>query len=221
MKNLNAKAILTPVLVLFLICLIVAGLLGGTNALTKDPIEEQTQHKAQQARKTVLPQAASFEQAALPDSDAQCYAALNEDDEILGYAITTAAKGYGGDVQVMTGIDAVEGNITGVSILSQSETPGLGANAVKPEFTGQYKQAIPEGGFNVIKNAQPQDGEIEAMTGATITSKAVTDAVNEALSLYTEHLTKGGNRAPRYTVAKELKEFARNEIIKQEMGGGN
>lgn len=221
MKNLNAKAILTPVLVLFLICLIVAGLLGGTNALTKDPIEEQSQLKAQQARQTVLPQAKSFKQVELSDTDAQCYAALNEDEQILGYTITTAAKGYGGDVQVMTGIDAAEGKITGVSILSQSETPGLGANAVKPEFTGQYKQALPESGFNVIKNAQPKDGEIEAMTGATITSKAVTDAVNEAVALYTENLTKGENRAPRYTIAKQLLEMYQNGIIEQEMGGGN
>lgn len=221
MKNLNAKAILTPALVLFLICMIVAGLLGGTNALTKEPIEEQSQLKAQQARKTVLPQAKGFEQVSLSGTDAECYAALNEDDEILGYAITTAAKGYGGDVMVMTGIDAVEGKVTGVSILSQNETPGLGANAVRPEFTGQYKQALPEGGFDVIKNAQPKDGEIAAMTGATITSKAVTDAVNEAVSLYTEHFTQGENRAPRYTIAEQLKEFIQNETIKQEMGGGN
>jgi len=220
-KNLNAKAILTPALVLFLICLIVAGLLGGTNALTKDPIEEQTQLKAQQARMTVLPQAKSFEQVSISGTDAECYAALDGEKRILGYAITTAAKGYGGDVRVMTGIDAAEGKITGVSILSQSETPGLGANAVKPEFTGQYEQALPESGFDVIKNAQPQDGEIEAMTGATITSKAVTGAVNEAISLYTENLTQGGNHAPRYTAAKELKEFIQDETIKQEMGGGN
>ena len=96
MKNLNAKAILTPVLVLFLICLIVAGLLGGTNALTKDPIEEQTQLKAQQARMTVLPQAKSFEQVTLSGTDAECYAALDGEKRVLGYAITTAAKGYGG-----------------------------------------------------------------------------------------------------------------------------
>lgn len=191
MKKLNPKAIIKPTLVLFFICLIISALLAGTNQMTKDPIEQQSELKAQQARQTVMPGAAKFEPKTLNDTNAQCYAATDKDGTLVGYTLTTSAKGYGGDVQVMVGIDTRKGEVSGVAILSQSETPGLGANAVRPEFTGQYRQAVPESGFDVIKNAQPKDGEIEAMTGATITSRAVTTAVNEAVRCYREYLSLG------------------------------
>ena len=76
-----------------------------------------------------------------------------------------------------------------MSILSQDETPGLGANATKSEFTDQYKQKAQE--LEVIKNAEPADGEIQAITGSTITSQAVTDAVNKAVAAY-EKIEKEG-----------------------------
>ena len=107
----------------------------------------------------------------------------------MGYVFETEASGYGGTVSVMTGIDT-EGNITGVVILSHDETPGLGANAEKPDFLNQYLQPAPEGGLSVIKYQAPSQGQIEAMTGATVTSTAVTNAVNQAIEQYYE--VKGG-----------------------------
>ena len=101
----------------------------------------------------------------------------------------TGASGYGGTVSVMTGIDA-EGSITGVVILSHDETPGLGANATKSSFLDQYLQPAPEGGLSVVKYQTPSDGQIEAMTGATVTSTAVTNAVNQAIEQY--YAVKGG-----------------------------
>ena len=83
----------------------------------------------------------------------------------------------------MTGI-STDGTVTGVSILSISDTPGLGMNAEKESFRDQYKKAAPAGGFTVIKNGTAGDTEISAMTGATITSQAVTDAVNDAIAQY-------------------------------------
>lgn len=221
MKKLNPKAIIKPTLVLFIICLVIAALLAGTNLMTKDPIAQQAELKAQQARQTVMPDAAAFEQKTLGDTDAQCYAAADKDGRLVGYTFTTAAKGYGGDVQVMTGIDARSGEISGVAILSQSETPGLGANAVKPDFTGQYRQAVPEEGFDVIKNAQPKDGEIAAMTGATITSKAVTAAVNEAVRYYEEYLSSGAKGTGERSIEKGLLETVNNQTVKDGLGGEN
>ena len=110
---------------------------------------------------------------------------------MAGYVITTEAKGYGGTIEVMTGITA-DGSVSGVVLLSQNETPGLGANATKESFTEQYQQAVPESGFEVIKSGAAADGQIQAMTGATITSRAVTDAVNLAVEKY-QTLEKGGN----------------------------
>ena len=101
----------------------------------------------------------------------------------------TEASGYGGKVKVMTGIDA-EGAITGVVILSHDETPGLGANAEKPDFLNQFLQQAPEGGLEVIKYQTPGEGQIQAMTGATVTSTAVTNAVNQAIAQY--NTVKGG-----------------------------
>ena len=95
----------------------------------------------------------------------------------MGYVFTTAAKGYGGDVEIMTGVDA-EGKITGISILSIEETPGLGMNAKKDSFKDQYKGKSGELAVN------KDGGEIVAITSATITSRAVTSAVNQALALY-------------------------------------
>ena len=89
----------------------------------------------------------------------------------------------------MTGIDA-EGAITGVVILSHDETPGLGANAEKPDFLNQFLQQAPEGGLKVIKYQTPGEGQIQAMTGATVTSTAVTNAVNQAIAQY--NTVKGG-----------------------------
>ena len=80
--------------------------------------------------------------------------------------------------------------VTGVTILSLSETPGLGMNAQNADFTDMYKQPVPENGFTVLKSGTADNGNIVALTGATITSQAVTDAVNAAVSQY--HEIKGG-----------------------------
>ena len=160
--KITAKDILKPALILFVICLVVTALLAGTNLLTKDKITEQSALEAEQSRKVVLSDADSFEEA-------DGYYVGKANNETVGYVFQTEAKGYGGAVKVMTGISA-DGQITGVVILEHSETPGLGANAEKASFTDQFKA--------------PSDGEIEAMTGASITSRAVTNAVNEAITKY-------------------------------------
>lgn len=174
--KITAKDILKPALILFAICLVVTALLAGTNLLTKNKIAEQSALEAEQSRKVVLSDADSFEEA-------DGYYIGKANDKTVGYVFQTEAKGYGGTVKVMTGISA-DGQITGVVILEHSETPGLGANAEKASFTDQFKQAVPENGITLVKNKAPSDGEIEAMTGASITSRAVTNAVNEAIEQY-------------------------------------
>lgn len=181
--KLQAKTILVPALTLFAICLVVTALLAGTNLLTKDQIAEQARVTAEESRKIVLSDAEAFE-----EQDG-CYVGM-ADGEIVGYVFETEAKGYGGTVKVMTGI-CTDGNVTGVVILEHGETPGLGANAERTSFTDQYKQAAPEGGITLVKNKTPAEGEVEALTGATITSRAVTTAVNEAIEQF--NALKGGD----------------------------
>lgn len=187
--KLDAKNVLAPAAILFIICVVVAAALAGTNALTKDRIAQAALAKAEESRMVVLPGAESFEEAA----DGSHYIG-KAGGNTVGYVFETESKGYGGTVRVMTGISA-EGDITGVVILSHSETPGLGANAERESFREQFKQpAANSTGIQVVKFQAPNEGEIQAMTGATITSTAVTNAVNSAIELYQgAYASEGGN----------------------------
>lgn len=177
--KLDAKNVLIPSLILFVICVFVTAALAGTNLLTKDKIAQQQAAKSEESRKIVLGDADSFEAG----EDGSYYIGLQNGSPV-GYVFETESKGYGGTVQVMTGVSS-QGEITGVVVLSHAETPGLGANAEKEDFRAQYQQAVPEdGSIDVVKYQVPAQGEIEAMTGATITSRAVTDAVNAAVEQY-------------------------------------
>lgn len=180
--KLNAKEVLKPALTLFVICVIVSALLAVTNLMTADKIAEAQAQKEQESRQIVLTDAESFEAG-----ENEEYYIGKKGNETVGYVFVTEAKGYGGTIQVMTGI-GTDDQIEGIVILSINETPGLGANATKPEFTDMFKQKAQP--LEVVKNVAPQEGQIEAMTGATITSKAVVDAVNDAVELY--ETVKGG-----------------------------
>ena len=180
--KIDIKEVLKPTLILFVICFVVAAALAGTNLLTEDKIEAQQAAKAEESRKIVLSAADAFEAR-------DGYYEGTSGGATIGYVFETSAKGYGGDVKVMTGVTA-DGQISGVVILSHGETPGLGANAEREEFRSQYQQPVPEAVIQVVKYQTPREGEIEAMTGATITSRAVTSAVNEAVRLY--HGIQGG-----------------------------
>ena len=182
MKKIKFKDIFVPTVSLFLICIVVSFLLAGTNELTKGPIAEIQAQTAAEAMKAVCPEAVSFEGG--KGLEVEFYRGLDESGEITGYAIPSAYKGYGGDVSIMVGISK-DGEVTGVEILAQSETPGLGANCTKDSFTDMFKQPVPENGFSVVKDATGgAHGRIDALTGATITSNAVTQAVNNAVDVY-------------------------------------
>ena len=169
------RSIVVTAVSLFLICAAAAGALAYVNSVTAPTIAANNAAAADKARGEVLPAADSFEENTAPDG--AVYYTGKSGGATVGYVFTTAAKGYGGDVEIMTGVDA-EGKVTGVSILSIEETPGLGMNAKKDSFRDQYKGKSGELAVN------KDGGEIVAITSATITSRAVTNAVNQALALY-------------------------------------
>lgn len=177
-----------------LIITAIAGLiLGGAFVITKKPIEEQVQKTNNEAMKEILPKADSFEKM-----DGKSTAVVTEVNEgkkgsdTAGYALKVLSKGYGGQIEMMVGISK-DGKVEGIKILSHSETPGLGANAPQPKFSGQFKGKSIEKDLEVVKTAPGKDNEIQAMTGATITSKAVTKGVNDAVAYYKNEL-KGGQK---------------------------
>lgn len=185
------KDIFVPAVTLLVICLVVSALLAGTNALTKEPIAENALKKSQEAMQSVCPGAVSFEGG--KGLEVEVYKALDESGNVIGCAIPVTSKGYGGDIQIMVGISSVDGGmVTGVEILSHGETPGLGANATAEEFRNQFKDNPSLHGFSVVKDGTGgTEGKIDAITGATITSNAVTNAVNEAVNIYMS-LCEGG-----------------------------
>lgn len=169
------KEILIPSITLFLICLVATLLLSMTNSVTKDKIAAVEKQQAEKARQLVLPDAVSFEQLDA-SYEVEIMEGKNTAGDTVGYTVTTMDKSYGGDIKVMTGLDP-EGKVTGVEILMIDDTPGLGMNAKKEVFRNQYKDKE-AGNLTVSKTAA--DDEIQAITGATKTSDAVTRCVNAA-----------------------------------------
>lgn len=185
MKNKNFKEIALPALMLFLISAICTALLAGTNLLTKDKIAEIAIKTENEAKAAVI-QAESFSDALTATADGKNYTyykALSDNNDTLGYVVQITVKSYGGDLSCMVGISAKDEKITGVEITSINDTAGLGMKAQTPEFLEQYFGKSE--GVKVNKNSS-SDTEIKAITGATITSQAVTDAVNEAFGVLSQ-----------------------------------
>ena len=172
--------ILKPVIVLLAICIVIPLALAVTNAVTVDKIAALEVQKSKEAMQSLI-SADSFEEQKMDDGS--LYHIALKDGETVGYIFSTAAKGYGGDVSVMTAIKP-DGTVKSVAILDVSnETPGLGQNAAKEDFYSQFEGKAED--IKLLKNgAEAKNNEIDAVTGATITSKAVTNAVNEALERF-------------------------------------
>lgn len=163
------KEIAMPAIILCLICGLLTAALAGTNALTKDVIQKQSEQAEQDALNAVMP-ADSFE-VIKEENKMRAFKAV-KDGEVCGYAFSVSAAGYGGDVSAIIGIK--DGKITAVEITDVSgETPGLGQNVKKPDFTDRFK-------------GQTSTENVDAITGATITSNAVKSAVETALKTYEE-----------------------------------
>ncbi|MCR5720647.1 MAG: RnfABCDGE type electron transport complex subunit G [Lachnospiraceae bacterium] len=181
--------------ILIAITLIAGILLGYVNELTKEPIAKQKKLQIENACKTVMADASTFDEKEYVCDEAtaaklgenriksgKVYEAKSESGDLLGYVIeTTSPEGYGGDIVLYTGID-MEGTVKAVSILSISETAGLGMNA-ESVLVPQFKDKNAER-FTYTKNGATSDSEIDAISGATITTKAFTNAVNGALDVF-------------------------------------
>lgn len=185
MKKFDIKEVLIPTVSLFLISAIVTLLLAVTNSVTAPKIAQLQIEMENKTKVAVLSDADSFSDAKTIDFNGTSYTyyeGYDASQNVVGYVFSTSAKGYGGDIVTMVGVKS-DGNVAGMDFISISETAGLGMNADNDDFKEQYVGKT--NGIGVNKNA-PADNEIQALTGATITSKAVTEAVNIALELFEE-----------------------------------
>lgn len=179
MKENKFNELIKPSLVLLIICLVVAAALAATYQVTEPIIEAINIKNANIARAVVLPQAeGAFApiEADLPESVTEFFKAENG----TGVVLTVLDKGFGGKLTVMIGIDDKEA-ITGVKVTKHTETPGLGTKAMTEEYLSQYI------GQAAITRANEQgETQIDAVTGATITSDAVYRAAETALAQFKE-----------------------------------
>lgn len=191
---------------IFAITLIAGLLLGGVYMITKEPIANAEEQAKQEAYKAVFNDADSFEAVTFDADEARQLLDDNQfsDDIIdevvlakdaqgstLGYVLTvTSTAGYGGNIQFSMGI-TMDGTLNGYSILSISETAGLGMKAKEEKFSSQFVDKSVEK-FEVTKTGSTSDAEIDAISGATITSKAMTYGINSGLCYFRNVLLEGG-----------------------------
>lgn len=179
-------------IILFVVAAITALLLGLVNYITADRITEIQAEKTADAMKEVMPDGISFERLEYTGSDtavtavykvmtAASYASSDSSalESADGYVVEVAPVGFGGAINMVVGVD-LDGNVTGMSIVSMSETSGLGANASREDFRNQYV------GGSAPFAVTSDGGEIDALTGATVTSRAVSNGVNSAVAAVKE-----------------------------------
>ncbi len=193
----KGSTIIKDAVALFVITLIAGLLLGLVNQITKEPIAASELAAKNAAYQKVFSEGKAFEEEEALTKKletlnisgaeiAEVLAAKDGDGNITGYVMSLIAKeGYGGDISFAIGVK-LDGVMTGLSVLSHSETAGLGANCTKEEFQAQFV-GLKGPKIQYSKTGKSSENEFDAISGATITSKALTGAVNAGLSFLEEN----------------------------------
>lgn len=191
----NTKKIVSLGLILFTVTAITGLILGFVHEITAGPIQKTQERLKTEALAGSLPEANAFapiEIAGGADATLKEVQEAKNEGNTVGYCITVTPKGYAGPIELVVGITS-DGTVRAIRILNQSETPGLGAKAPLPPFSGQFDNKKIEK-LTVVKAPPSAPDQIQAISGATITSSAVTDGVNTALDYWKKNLAGGGSR---------------------------
>ena len=169
---------------LFAICIVCSSLLAGVYALTKEPIDAAAKAKNEAAIMEVLPAGAvTIEEERTVDFDGASYTynlAYDQQGNTVGCAVNVSPVGFGGPIVIKVGFDA-NGVICNTKVLSQAETPGLGAKCVEPAFSEQFKGWNPSAKKLAVKK---DGGDVDAITASTITSRAYADGLALAVNVF-------------------------------------
>ncbi|MBR0317486.1 MAG: RnfABCDGE type electron transport complex subunit G [Synergistaceae bacterium] len=172
---------------LFAVTAVTGVILGFVQYGTQDAIKRVELEAQNVAFRAVMPNAKNFEEI-VPEADDFVAEVRRGDDAegLVGWCFTVNSKGYGGIVNFIVGV-MKDGSVKAINILNHSETPGLGAKSTEPEFYEQFndKSSLP---LKVVKGTASNPDEISAISGATITSNAVTDGVNGAVNYWNKYL---------------------------------
>ena len=197
------KSMIKDAAILFAITLIAGLLLGVVYEVTKEPIAVQETKRKNEACKEVFQDAVNFEalELSMPETPGtsekaaaiinEVSAAVAEDGTVLGYVLDiTTHEGYNGDIQFTMGI-RLDGTVNGISLLSIAETPGLGMKAedvLKPQFADKNVSQ-----FSYTKTGAATPEQIDAISGATVTTNAMVNGVNTGLEFFKTELGGGAN----------------------------
>ena len=209
---------------LLVIAAVSGGVLGLVYGVTKDAIAEVDQKKNEAAIQAVLPLEGEITYKADTlkynyegvDLTFPCNLAYDANGNFMGAAVKTSEGGFGGKIDMMVGFLA-DGTIKGTSVLSHSETPGLGAN-----MTGKFKDQFVDKNPADFKLIVKKDGgDVDAITAATITSRAFSKAVDKAYKAFEANKAQYMNNAPAEETAPETEETAEDTIETEEGGTEN
>lgn len=185
----NTKFIIKLAAILFAIAFVCTLILVVCNEIT-EPVIAKLQIQTENAAKTeVLPDADGGFEDVKSEGVIEAYRGKDKAGKTVGYCFKTAPSGFGGAITMMVGVNTV-GEVTGVKITEMAETPGLGAKASDENWIKQFINK--KGNLSVTKTGNPGESEINAISGATITSKAVTDGVNTAVKAAQQLMAKEG-----------------------------
>lgn len=192
MKKLESS-LLNMIVVLTLVSVITGGLLAAVNSVTEGPIQEQKEKALSDGIKAVMREetiTVTGEDKKMSNIDGKereyiIHHVANANGEEIGVAVESASQGFSGDVKILVGFDK-EGTILGYTILEHAETPGLGARATDWFQKGQKGDIIGQQPSKAELKVKKAEGNIDAITAATITSKAFLKAVNNAYKVYAQ-----------------------------------
>ena len=172
---------------LFAVTAVTGIILGLVENVTSKAILQAEIAARNEAYQLVMPAGKTFDEVeAKPDDFVTGVIKASDESGTVGWCVNVSSKGYGGQIGFVVGITK-EGTVKAINILSHSETPGLGAKSTEPDFYTQFndKDKLP---LKVVKGSASNPDEIAAISGATITSNAVTDGVNGAVKYWSENL---------------------------------
>lgn len=175
--------------ILLVITMIAGLLLGFANDLTKEAIIENSKISKEDLN-YIMPTAEKIQdmdvKLAEEGSIKEIYEAVNGSD-VVGYVLKVNTKGFHGPIDFVVAISK-DDKVSGVKVLAHSETPGLGAKISEDKFISRFKNKPATGLLEVVKVTPNKDIEVEAISGATTSSKASVTAVNEAITFYLENI---------------------------------
>ena len=188
----NLKEIITLSVTLFLICSLAAVVLGFANSITETKIDENNKAALEKSLKVTMPEASDFqkmfEDGVVPDAEVfsdvgkntDVYEAKDSDGNVVGWCVTTVVNGYKPGISLVIGINK-DLTVSAIDIPpSHSETPGLGGNITTDWFKARFAG---KSSVVIVKRPASADNEVQAITGATMSSRAVAEGVNKSLEI--------------------------------------